>query len=61
MNFRDFVLLYLKQRSVGLTFSNNHLLSEHAEYNVLLLRYSNLYASTVYNNAPLGTSGLSRK
>ena len=57
MNFRDFVLLYLKQRSVGITFSNNQLLSMPAEYNVLLLRN----ASTVYDNALQGTSGLNRK
>ena len=61
MNFRDLVLLYLKQRSVGITFSNNQLLSLPAEYNVLLLRYSNLYASTDYDNALQGTSGVNRK
>ena len=61
MNFRDLVLLYLKQRSVGITLSNNQLLSLPAEYNVLLLRYSNLYASTDYDSALQGTSGVNRK
>ena len=61
MILRDFVLLYLKQKSVDITFSNNQLLSKPAEYNVLLLRYSNLYTSTVYHNACQGTSGLNRK
>ena len=41
----------LKQRSARITFSDNQLLSKPAEYNVLLLRYSNLYTSTVFNNA----------
>ena len=54
-----FIILYsLKQRSACITFSNNQFLSQSAEYNVLLLRYSNLYTSTVNDNA-LPTSGLS--
>ena len=44
-------LYSLKQRSASITFSNNQLLSKPAEYNVLLLRYSNLYTSAVNDNA----------
>ena len=48
MKICDLVLhMYLKQRSASITFSNNQLLSKPAEYNVLLLCYTNLCISTV--------------